>query len=145
MILLTRSLEEMKLNELLHFGWCTTEWRVHGRKYRTETQAEDRLSSLGVISGGLQRAPVPQSLLSQHRKNSVRGKVIESDIQIGCLVRLISRQARERHPENLVGYSFIKGKAGRGKRPPSSSFFHHQPLLQVGQRSFLIPMWSSWD
>ena len=27
-------------------------------------------------------------------------------------------------PENLVGYNFIiKGKVGRGKNPPSSSFF----------------------
>ena len=32
-------------------------------------------------------------------------------------VRLISRQAREHHPENSVGYSFIiKGKSGEGKK-----------------------------
>ena len=39
-------------------------------------------------------------------------------------MRDTSGQARGYHPENLVGYSFIiKGKVGRGKRPPSSLFF----------------------
>ena len=71
---------------------------------------------------GLSRAQV---LLSRCRKNSARGRVTgkERVYQHRTLVRFTSRQARECHPKNLVGYScIIKGRMGRGRRPPSSSF-----------------------
>ena len=40
-------------------------------------------------------------------------------------------------PENLVGHSFIiKGKIGRGERPPSSSFLsrHHASIINSSSR-----------
>ena len=85
-------------------------------------------------------------LMSQHRKNSVSGKVISKKwfVRIGCLTAYSRVRQREPLPENLVRHSFIiKGKVGREKkttfililRYPSN--FHHQLLLQDGQRVFL--------
>ena len=69
--------------------------------------------------GEFWRAIILYSFMSQHRKNSVKGKVIDKKwfIRIGCLWGLQAGRREMPHPRNLLGYSFIiKGKVGRGRR-----------------------------
>ena len=82
------------------------------------------------------------SCKSQCRKNSARGKVIDKKwfIRIGTLWGLQTGKGDKRvlHIENLVGYSFIiKGKAGRGERPLSSSFLSRCQVSIIGSPSTL--------
>ena len=78
-----------------------------------------------------------QSFMSQCRKNSVRGKVIDKKwfIRLGTLVKLIGRRARGCHLENLLGSSFIEEKWGGGKRP-SLSFLNgrHTSIISSSSR-----------
>ena len=67
---------------------------------------------------GLQRAPVPQSFMSQHRKEFSKRQNDRQEVIYWnrIIVRLTSGWAREVMPKNLLGYSFrIKGKVRRGE------------------------------
>ena len=79
-------------------------------------------------------------LMSPHRKNLVRGKVMDKKgfIRIGHLWGLQEASKRVPHPENLVGYSFIiKGKVRRGERPLSSSFLSRCQISIISSSSSL--------
>ena len=90
--------------------------------------------------------------MSQNRKNSARGKVIDKKwfIRIGCFWGVQAGGERLPCPKNLVGYSFIiKGKVGRGKDhllPYPWIDFHHWVLLylmaRVGGEHGNIVFWS---
>ena len=88
-----------------------------GNKVGVELKCETIGWCFGWRGGG--DSEENQSVMSQCRKNSVRGQVIDKwFIRLGTLVRLIGRRARGCHLENLLGYRFIiRGKVGRGKRP----------------------------
>ena len=79
-----------------------------------------QLKPISVISGGLQKAPVSQSFMSQHREEFSKSNVVDKKwfIRTGCLWGLQAGRWEMPHPKNLLGYSFIiKGDVRRGRRP----------------------------
>ena len=92
--------------------------------------------------------------MSQHRKNSVRGKVIGKKwfVRIGCLKAYNRVGQREPLPENLVRYSFIiKGKVGREKKTTfiltlrHTSSFHQRVFLSLhGQAKTVMALWKNY-
>ena len=88
----------------------------------------------------------------QERKSSTRGKVVDKKwfIRIGCLWGL---QAGRQEGDTLrTFYNFIiKGKLGKGGRPPSSSFLNMCQVSMItfsstsGRGSFCVLPWSSQD
>ena len=95
----------------------------------------------GVILGGLWRAPVPQSFMSQCKefgKSKMIGK--KWFITIGYLWGFQAGGWEMACPGNLLGYSFIfyiiKGKVGR-RRGPSLSFLSRCHVFIISSSSRL--------
>ena len=95
------------------------------------------MKSLSGISGAFKEL---QFFMSQHRKNSVGGKVIGKKwfIRIGLLSGLQICKWEGATPQVLVGHSFIIiGKVGRGKRVTFSSLLsrYHASIISSSSMS----------